>query len=207
MPAAPTNPPERQRTSPPESNLPTYTPYPVNKTLGTQQDFYQPSSNNSIHGIICEVVNQEGPMSLQLATRRVAAHWGLGRVHTKALEHVRRLLPRDKVLLQSSPVGVFLWPAGTDPSDYRDFRVPGVNPESVRNAEDLPVEEIANAALFLLRQYVSAPEEELIREISRLFGFQRTGKSVEDRMRAGIDLLIKRGAARGHNGSVILEDR
>ncbi|MEE9594883.1 MAG: ethylbenzene dehydrogenase-related protein, partial [Candidatus Hydrothermarchaeales archaeon] len=37
----------------------------------------------------------------------------------------------------------------------------------------LPIEEVANAALFLLRRHISAPAGNLARETARIFGFQR----------------------------------
>jgi hypothetical protein len=86
-------------------------------------------------------------------------------------------------------------PAGTHPDTYDNFRVANTSPESLREAADLPLEEVVNAALFLLRQHISAPERELAREAGRLCGFPRTGGRVEWRMRAGIALLVQRGAA------------
>jgi hypothetical protein len=96
-------------------------------------------------------------------------------------------------------------PAGTHPDTYDNFRVANTSPESLRDAADLPLEEVANAALFLLRQHISAPERELAREAGRLFGFQRTGDRVEWRMRAGIALLVQRGAARRDATAITLQ--
>jgi very-short-patch-repair endonuclease len=184
---------------------PIYTPYPVKQVLGTQEDFYSSSSDRHIRELIAEVVKHEGPISLELATRRVAAHWGFGRVHGKAIARVRRVLPRDRVHIYASAAGDFLWPVETEPETYSVFRVPGISPESSRNAKDLPVEEVANAALFLLRQHISAPEEEIVRETSRIFGYHRTGKLVEDRMREGIERLLQRSAARRDDKTIIIQ--
>ena len=176
----------------------------MRRTLGTQEDFYQPASAGQIRRLIADVVKQEGPVSLRLAARRVAAHWGFERVREKVMERVRRLLPREDL---SSADSVFLWPSGTNPDTYDVFRVPGGDPESFRDADDLPIQEVANASLFLLRQHISAPEEEIVREASRLFGFRRTGPQVEARMRAGIAFLIGKGRARRDGGTIILEER
>jgi hypothetical protein len=118
---------------------------------------------------------------------------------------VRRLLPLEEVRARSSGADVFLWPVGANPDTYGNFRVPGASPEVLRDAEDLPVEEVANAALFLLRQHISAPERDLARETGRLFGFQRAGGRVERRMRAGIELLIEGGAARRDDTMITLQ--
>jgi hypothetical protein len=190
---------------PPEANLPVYAPYQVNQVFGTQEDFYSPSSVSLIRKIMVDVVKCEGPISLRLACRRVAAHWGFQQASEKQRARVRRLLPKDGVRTHVSDAGTFLWPTGTDPETYSDFRVPDVDSEFLRDAEDLPVEEVANAVCFLLRQHISVPEKELVRETGRLFGFQRIGGRVEARMHIGIELLIQRGIARRDDTTIVLQ--
>jgi hypothetical protein len=80
-----------------------------------------------------------------------------------------------------------------------------VSPDSVRDAGDLPVEERACAALFILRQHISVPEADLVRETGRLFEFQRSGERIERRMLAGIKILIQRGAARRDDSAITLQ--
>jgi very-short-patch-repair endonuclease len=188
----------------PTDSLPTYVPYIVTKTLGPQEDFYDPDREYRIKQVISDVVEEEGPMSLDLATRRVAAHWGFRRIHNKAINVVRRSLDRSQVSVATTSVGEFLWPISVDPSAYADFRVPGDLPESTRDSSDLPPEEIANAALHLLRRHVSVPEEELVRETSRLFGFKRTGSSVVQHMVAGIEVLLAREEARRDGAMIVV---
>jgi hypothetical protein len=177
-----------------ESNFPVYVPYPVTRLLGTQEEFYQYVSSHRIREVIAEVVKHEGSISLWLAARRVATHWGFKQVREQARERVRNLIPREEVQAHASGTDIFLWPAGTDPETYQNFRVPSVSPDSVRDADDLPVEEMACAALFILRQHISVPEADLVRETGRLFGFQRSGERIERRMLAGIEILIQSGA-------------
>jgi very-short-patch-repair endonuclease len=205
QPEAPAVPLERRLSTPPETHLPVYAPCPVNQVFGAPEDFYHPSSVSRIREVIADVVRYEGPISLQLACRRVGAHWSFKQIRSQVMERVRQLLPGDAVRAHTSDAGMFLWPAKTNPHTYRDFRVPGASPASFRNAEDLPVEEVANAVLFLLRQHISAPEKELARETGRLFGFQRTGGRVESRIQAGIELLMQRGAARRDGTTIALQ--
>jgi len=68
-------------------------------------------------------------------------------------------------------------------------------------------EEVANAALHILRPHISAPVEDIIRETSRLFGFQRVGSAVEDRIRAGLGHLISSGFADEVAGRLTVRDR
>lgn len=186
---------------------PTYSPYVVVGTFGKPTDFYETTSKIMIRRVVKDVVEQEGPITLGLAVRRVAAHWGIKRIYKKAENWVSYLLPADDILVSTSAEGVLLWPKGMDPDAYDIFRVPSDDPESIRDPEDLPVCEIANAALFILRRYIGAPEGEILREVSHLFGFRRTGTHVEKRMSKGVALLIHKGLARREGTTVILEER
>jgi hypothetical protein len=176
----------------------------VNRTLGAQEDFYRPSSDHRIREIIAEVVRQESPVSLRLAARGVAAHWGFQQASEKLRERVQKLLPEGEVRAYASGSNVFLWPVGTNPDTHGDFRVSSASPESLREAADLPLGEVANAALFLLRQHIRAPKREFAPETGRLFGFQRTDGRVEWCMSAGIELLIQKGADRRDDSAITL---
>jgi hypothetical protein len=152
-------------------------------------------------------VKHEGPIKLELAARRVAGHWGLQRVTRRAVERVSQMLSGLPVRVLSDSGGTFLWQSDADPATYALFRVPGDDAETVRDASDLPPEEIGNAVLYLLRQHISAPEEDLIREAGRTLGFRRTGRQVEERVRRVIDNMVRAGRV-SRNGSIIaLTDR
>jgi very-short-patch-repair endonuclease len=186
---------------------PIYSPFLVRESLGKPDTFYHPASDPLIRRVAIEIVNHEGPITLGLATRRVAAHWGIKRIYRKAINRVRSLLPRSRIISSASPGGPILWPEGMDPETFDIFRVPGGDPESFRDVEDLPMKEVANAALYLLKQYLSAPEEEIFREMSRLFGFRKTGALVEDHMRKGVAYIIKKRLARREGTTIIHEEK
>lgn len=179
-----------------------YRPIAGCPSAGSQADFYEQSAVRAIRARLTEVVRQEGPISLTLAARRVAASWGFERVRSPAVDRIRTLVPQTEVRLQASDAGEFLWARETDPASYIGFRVPDGNGSGMRHADDLPLEEIGNAAVHLLEHHMSAPLDELIRETARLFGFQRVGRVVDDRIRKAIENLVHRGLARLENDVV-----
>ena len=132
------------------------------------------------------------------AARALAAPWGISRVTSTVR---RRLL--DLVAGASPRVearGEFLWSRDHPPASFRGFRVPTADPGTGRSAEEIPPEEVANAAAALLPQLVSLPVPDLVRELGRLFGFARMGKRVETRMTEGVRLLASRGGCRIQDG-------
>ena len=87
----------------------------------------------------------------------------------------------------------FVWSAEQDPNTLRFFRVPDPADPEPRRAQEIPSEEVAGAAAYVLDRQVALPLEELEREAARLFGFTRRGKQVTAKMQAGIRLLQERG--------------
>ncbi|MCP3903423.1 MAG: DUF3320 domain-containing protein, partial [Planctomycetes bacterium] len=181
---------------------PVYEPYSGGPRVRTS-DFYDDRTKRLIGDVIADVVQAEGPVSLELVARRVAGQWGMERMTTKAITRITGLIPTD-VRVERDGERVFLWPDDRDPDSYDHFRVPGTDPDSEREADDLPLQEIAAAALDVLRQHLSASRDDLAREAGRLFGFQRSGRIVQERMHAGIDRLTAAGYARQDGDRVVL---
>jgi hypothetical protein len=172
-----------------------YEPCKVTKLLGDQTDFFDPGADNLVRQLIEYVVKCEGPISLDLASKRVAAHWGFEKVSSRVKERVSKILSSTSVHKTESNEQVFLWPINIDPTYYRIFRVPSDSSATRRQPEDLPPEEIANAALYVLEAQISMQIDDLVIETARLFGFARTGRTVADTVRQGIKTLLKRGHA------------
>lgn len=169
-----------------------YRPSDVGRRLGSQADFYDAAASRKIQTRIVEVVGLEGPISLALAARRVAASWGFERVRQPALDRIRALVPQGKVHLQRASGGEFLWPADVDPNSYASFRLPMRDGLGLRSPDDLPVEEVANAVHHVVTHHLGAPDADVIREVARLFAFQRVGRLVEERIRLAIEFLVHR---------------
>jgi len=182
---------------------PVYAPIRLPAVHRAQGEFYDPAADPHIAAQLSEVVHGEGPISVELAARRVAGSWGFDRVRAQAVERVRELASRSDVRLQRTDVGEFLWPPAEDPASYSGFRVPDAEGDGARQAGDLPAEEVANAALHILAGHFSAPVDELVRETSRLFGFKRLGSVVDERMRRGVQLLVQRGVVKVDDEGIV----
>ncbi|NUN52686.1 MAG: DUF3320 domain-containing protein [Planctomycetaceae bacterium] len=158
---------------------------------GGPEDFHEFWNGACVAGLLKDLVAVEGPISFDLAARRLGALWEIDRVTSKVRARLREAH-------QYYPGGVriegeFLWPAEVEAGAWGVFRVPGGEEGDFREAEDIPPEEAANAAAGLLRGLVSLPRKDLVRAMGRLFGFQRLGRRVEERMEEGIALLAARG--------------
>lgn len=125
------------------------------------------------------------------------------RVSKRASERVLKLVDRARVRVTKAG-GTFLWPISMDPDAYEAFREPTDDPATRRDADDIPCEEVANAALHVLKSSVSLSEADLVRETARTLGFQRTGRQVQQRMCDGIEYLVQHNRAERRNEQIIL---
>jgi hypothetical protein len=171
-------------------------PYPrvAPKRLGDSDAFYLDPS--AVARRLHEVVTTCGPIHRDAAGRLVIASWGmqqLGRRIREQLQEAVRRLPKT-----SRPVerGDWLWPATLDPEGWRGIRVPGEDEGGKRPAEQIPPEELANAAEWVLERAVGpVAREELLRETGRLFGIDRIGHHVREALQSGLELLVTSGRA------------
>jgi hypothetical protein len=173
------------------------------KTLGGPDDFYENTATGLVRDAITKTVAVEGPISLALLSRRVGAMWGFARVTSRARARIEKLC--DVIGLRRTEHGgdIFLWSESTDPSCYELFRIAD-NDNGLRSAEDLPPEEVANAAKAVLKANISIPADDLAKETARLLGFQRIGTRVRKRIDAGVAILCARGDASSENDIVTL---
>lgn len=79
-----------------------------------------------------------------------------------------------------------------------------MNEAQKRNAEDLPKEEVAAGLIEILSNQISLPEDDLIKETARLFGYARIGANVEQTIKLGIEYALKREMILKNNDRLIL---
>ncbi len=190
--------------TPKAAALSEFAPATLPEKRGTQDDFYKVLAAKVIRDDLEQLVRAEAPVSFSSACKRILAQWGLQRVTPRAQDRVRDVLPKCNASLLDSGGLPFLWMTESDSAAYAQFRTAGDSPESQRKADEIAVEEYANGALHVLRSHISLSEDDLVKETARLFGFQRTGPAVDQRVRAGIQCLIQSGRADSESGTVIL---
>lgn len=188
-----------------DTNTLVYEPFKMESIKGTAEDFYDNRSDKKIAELIELVVGVEGPITIELATRRVAAHWQISRVTSKAIDRIEAISKKTNVKGISEGQNVILWMAAQDPETFSQFRTPGTDEISRRSPEEIPLKEIANAAERILKQHISLPINDLVRETARLFGYQRTGQALANVIRSSCGILYRSGVAKEENGVVIYQ--
>lgn len=156
---------------------------------------------------LCKIVQFEGPIVEELASRRLAEWFGVQRITDRCrdrLAQIRAGALRSGAIISESGV---LWPRDTAPSTYTSFRAPGATPDDRRDIEDVPLIERINAVVHVLDQQIGLPHEDLERETARLFGVMRLTARGKSAMREAIDHAIRTGRAVASDGQVTLAVR
>lgn len=172
--------------------LPIYSTFCGN-SIYEPEEFYSGYHSRQIATVLEDIVRSEGPVPLQVAGKRLAGCCGIKRCTENVLQRLESIIPMTSLKVTRYGGSSTLWPSTIDPLTYSSFRVPGSTDDSKRKVEEIPVEELANGVEHVLKQQISLPRDDLVKETARLFGFLRIGQNVDSRIREAIDLLVKRG--------------
>ena len=170
-----------------------------------QGNFYEQYQSRTIREMILKIIEVEGPISLEMLVRRVAALWGFSRAGNAIRGRVIGLIRGDGVMRTKHNGTIWYWPPKQNPDRYSDFRVPSPDESESRDIVDIAPEEIGNASLSILRQHISIDADELARQVSRVFGYSRLAAASKAHTDYSIDLLIKKGLARRDGDMVVIE--
>ena len=84
------------------------------------------------------------------------------------------------------------------------FRAPGPHKSEQRNIDEVPPEEIAAAATYVLQQQISLPQTDMVRETALVLGFQRTGQTIQKVVEAAITPCLEKGFFCAESGRIRL---
>lgn len=205
VPEQPDAAPETDAASPPPQQVdgdnqdssdgaPTYSCFRDTTPKGAPESFYDTISNRLIRNQLERIVEHEGPIQLELASRRLIACWGMHRVGATIRSRIQKIIAESSIRVVQHAGRTFLWPQGVPPDSYDRFRVQGLASDDQRDVDEVPPEEIAAAALFVLNRQVCLTRADLIREIALVFGFGHCGQTIRRVVDYGVQYAVSKGA-------------
>lgn len=163
------------------------------KRQGNFQDFY---SAGSIHPVLLQLVQEEGPIHQEVACRKVAACWGISRVghnvQARIMDGIRRLAADRRLVVREG----FLW---MPDQTHAIVRQPPMG-ESARPIDHIALEEIEAAVLLCLTNSFSLTPDDLIMETARLLCYDRVGENIKQRIGLAIKRLVTARRIRSADG-------
>lgn len=148
------------------------------------------------------IIVKEGPIHMNALARRLEENFDI--FHAYGSKAYRG----HAILKAISNVGGFFIAYGfiaTSDSQYQQAepRVPK-NGDRARPIEEIPVPELARAAVVIVRAEFGLPRTELARLVARTMGCSRIGGTIRDRISEAIDLAIHAGMIREEDGQIRL---
>lgn len=186
--------------------LPEYQVVEIPKTNNTPESFYDFFNESYISKQLQAIVNKEGPISLNLISRRIAESWNINRVTQRVKRRIIKIIKKTDFYLEHTEYEKFLWPSHLAPENYNEFRIPPQKGENPRAITDFSPKEIKNAVLYLLENSISIPKDDLMKETAKLFGFQRMGNTITQIIGKQISLLLESKLIEEQNDFIVLKN-
>jgi len=169
----------------------TYTPASRGRYRVGQRDIYAPESDELLTRWLGMIVEAEAPILQELAMRRLAAFCELSsvrdRFRARFSDVLGHMLARGYVRM----TGKTLWNPGDDPGKFAIVRMPGEEPESKRDADQIPPEEYLAAVVAVVREQFGLPREDLAKEAASKLGFARLTAVLAPFLDQAIDRAIR----------------
>jgi very-short-patch-repair endonuclease/DNA polymerase III delta prime subunit len=165
-------------------------------------DFNDLYARRTLSDLLKQIIENEGPLHVDVAAHRLAEAWGHQRVGPRMRETIDSVL-RDSARSVDERNG-FLWPKRNG-IELR-VRIPEPDdPRTMRSVFQIPPEEIELAFKKILEEALSMSREALVIQIARLFGVDRLASDSQIQLEQILDKLISKGEVIDRNGRLMNE--
>ncbi len=166
----------------------------------TPEEIVSGSKAYLIFQILDTIIQEEGPISKGLLYKRALDAVGITRIGPRLASYFDALLKSRAYPCIEVGGMVFYWSKEQDPNQYNVYR-----PDSDRDAADIAPEEVRVVVCEVLDQQGALPEDDLLRQVAKSFGFSRMGDNVISAMRRGLQMALDDGKALVEGGRVKLK--
>jgi hypothetical protein len=156
------------------------------RLIGRPTQLDSSSSRYKLAALMVEIIEAEGPVSIERLCRLVVGCYGLTRSGPQRLRPLAALVPTT---YRRDPEG-FVYPAALDPLRWHGYRAT-TGPAKSRPLDEVALVEIGNAAVDIATTAMGIESEELLREIWRVFGGTRVTPTVRPRLEAAVALMVQ----------------
>jgi very-short-patch-repair endonuclease len=185
------------RGAPPGDAVEAYRIAPVPEGRFSPEDVHDDRYRDELRRVLLSIVQVEAPISLTVLARRIAPCFAIQRTSSRLEERLRTVLGRAVKIKND-----FIWRVDQDPETYASVRLAPA--EARREAQEVPLEEAANAAAQVLRANIALSQDELVKLTAKSLGFPRASGRVAEHLSAAVVLLVKRGSAQRDGNKVVL---
>ncbi|RYG72474.1 DUF3320 domain-containing protein [Lentibacillus lipolyticus] len=153
-------------------------------------DFYTYEATPIIQKQIKQIVHQEAPVSFSWLAKLIINAWGFSRSGSKLERIIKNALTKSGFYEKTEEKGKFIWVDEEQFKTYCDFRMAK---HERRALQDISKIEYANGVYNMIKTALRLPKTDLVREISKQLGYNRTSNNAEKYVQEAIDFNIEKG--------------
>lgn len=127
-----------------------------------------------------EIAQAEAPILKDILIRKVMTSFGINKSNS-ALEATEKAIKSVKIKSQKQKGMVFCWAPDQDPKAYYGLRI-----SNERSGNEICPQEMRNAAVYALKTKGELTKDDLVKEMSRVFGYKRLGPKLEAALLVGV---------------------
>lgn len=199
----PVRPPHSDIGSPPVRDNPPRVSMPYKEAdFRVSSELAPHEAPRKVQDAVRRIVDIEGPIHEEEVARRLATVWGLDRAGSRIQEAARRALKVLERETHLKAAGEFWMSAHATTVQARDRSE--AQSSTLRKAEYLPPAEVSVAATEILKDNVRVPVDDLVIEVARRLGFQRTGQDLQQVILKVIESQFGTVLESHEDGSVML---
>ncbi len=156
----------------------------LKKRSGDSALFSQGEYTRTVIKDIETILDVEAPISRRLLIKKLLGNYNISRNGNRINAYLAELFTKMK-LVTSGKDDIFFWKDREQFDNYRGFRT-----ASGREALDIAPEEVAQAAIKVLKEQFAINEEGLIAETAHLLGYASVRDNVLTSMKRGIEYAV-----------------
>ncbi len=160
---------------------------PVSAERFTSQEFKE-----EIVTAINTVILKEAPVSRSVIIGRVLACFGILRCTAGIKEYLGSIFAELYIDATEQEGELFYWNNGQREGGYPFIRIAN-REEDRREPKDIPLIEAENALCYVVKEQVSLPEEELIREAAKVMGYTLGSAAIKDLFARAVKSAAQKG--------------
>lgn len=166
----------------------------------TPAEYAAPSNAKEIQNRIAQILELEAPIERELLIRRTHKSFGLSRSNS-VVEATEKALKAVKPKNNKQNGIVYCWLRDQEPNDYMIVRG-GDSSKNARSVEEICQQEMKNAICYVLQTQGRLDKATLLKEASKVLGYQRMTENISAAVDAGIRFAKRSGAITAESGGM-----